>query len=434
MKYLRFRIIDFLRHTSVIEEYVQIAEEYSLSQAELTALRNKKLVDFLFRLKENTFWGGYLADYSYYDIENTPGEIMKNLPVTDKSFYQKNFDDIFCPSNGRHECRYTGGSTGTPFRYVADKKSISRIRGFNYYLWHKFLGFQPGDSILAIGGSSLGANQGYKKRIYNFLQKKVFLPGDVISETDFNQHLKLLVDAQYKFIYGYPSAILMWLNIFESKGIKFPRSVQGIITTSEMLYPDQKKRIEDFFKTSVLNVYGALDGGIISGSNEIDDFFYNGLDCFVESVPVQGNEGSSELILTNLNDRVFPFVRYKVGDLAEINDFSDNDFPFKLCKLQGRTRDFFSNSKGTMFHGSLINKVLKQYNRVEQYQLIQQSDYSITLYVKTKKIEDVESIRQSISRDLVQLLEEETDINIEYCQTFNSKANGKHKVIISHAK
>ena len=63
---------------------------------------------------------------------------IKNLPKIDKIFVKENFGRLINKSSGRSVVRYTGGSTGTPMKFLLDKQKIFQEKAFFYYFWKLF--------------------------------------------------------------------------------------------------------------------------------------------------------------------------------------------------------------------------------------------------------------------------------------------------------
>lgn len=427
---LRFFIIDLFRGTKVLLNYLSYIRLYRSSKSiEEISLQNQKLVEFLTTLSSHPIFSNYLKDVSLDDIKSNPESILKSLPITDKEFITERFKTFLYVKSEKYEHNYTGGSTGSPFHYILDKITISKTRAFNYYLWNKYLGYNLGERILVIGGSSLGTNKSLKKRVYNFLQNKIFIPGDIVGKASSDAHIKSLLNKKYKVIYGYPSSILSYIEYAKKNNISFINKIKGVITTSEMLYDMDKAIIESFFSAPVLNVYGANDGGVISGSIDNKNFIFNGLDCYIEEYYENGLK-EPELLLTNLNSRVFPFVRYRVGDIGNLDKGSALG-SFVINNLKGRTRDFFKNTKGDTFHGSLLNKILKNIKGIIRYQLIQDKDYNIRFYLQLSVSEDNNAIKVEVCRHLEELISDsEIVIKVIITNDFLKFSNNKHKLVI----
>jgi len=425
-----FRIIDLYRKTSISKNFNYFKHAIYLKNEELKNIQTNALVIFLISLKKNHYFEKYLKKYSDKDIANNSHHILSELPLTDKQIINSNYDKIFNSKYKNYEIKHTGGSTGNAFKYAIDKQSISNSLAFGFSLWNHFLNYQLGDKVIVIAGKSLGSNVNIKKKFYNFLQNRTYIAGDIIALSEAKKIETIIHKSKNGlFIYGYPSSILSYTELIKKENINTER-IKGVITTSETLFDNDKRKIEQFFNTRVLNIYGANDGGISSGSIDNINFLYNGLNCYVENIQI---EGLNEIVLTNLNSRVFPFVRYRVGDCAEvITDY--NAYPFILKNLNGRTRDFlFATNKGKT-HGVIINKIFEKYNVDCQYQIEQFENLNCKLYLKFhNNTIDKDTFIQKIIYD-IKLYLGNIDIEVLETDTFIKTQNSKHKLIISHVK
>lgn len=427
-----FLYIDFLRRTKVVKNFYIYSHmiNANLNTEDYLLAQKDNLIKLLIHLKRNNYYKKYLVAKSDITIKLFPYEVLSELPIMDKESVKLNFS-VLTDTNYAHEKSYTGGSTGAPFHYLVDKKSITATRAFSYFLWNHFLGYTFGDKIIVIAGDSLGSNRKFVSKAYNFLQNKTFIDGSPVNE----KNALKLVDFVNRsstglFIYAYPSSLVQYIGILLSLNLTINRSnVKGIICTSEMLFDDKKELIETYFNAKVLNMYGANDGGIASGSIDNINFMYNGLDCFAENVL---NGQVNELVLTNLKSFAFPLVRYKVGDIAEIA-FHEDSYPFYICNLIGRTRDFIYVDKFVKIHGSTINKLLKDYIFVRKYQIEQYEDLNcIIRIVLDSNLFDSEKF-QELNERFVSLLQP-VDVKLDIVDIIDDSVSGKHKSIISHVK
>jgi phenylacetate-CoA ligase len=427
-----FQLIDFSRNTNILREFDRIKKEYRLSQTVLLDTQRHRLSEFLLNLKTNPSFSRYLDEVTPNAIVKDPVSVLANLPITDKTFIRNHFMEIFIPERGRFEHNYTGGSTGAPFHYVQDKISVSRIKAFNYLLWDYFLGYRFGDPVLVVGGASLGVNTKWTKRVYNYLQNRLMIPGDIIDEGD-ERNLRIVLSSSFRYIYGYPSSILQYVRLAKRKKLRLKRPLHGVITTSEMLYLNMRKELEDFFNCRVLNIYGANDGGIISGSADNHPFHYNGLDCFVEVLPNKEEESAGgELLLTNLNSFHFPFVRYRVGDIGRIATDTGNEWPFQLSAVEGRAREMIRNTKGRLFHGSLFNKLFKNFDNITQYQIIQKKDAGLRVNIICENIGECESLQLAIHEMVSKLIDDPATMLSVVCnEPLLKSSNLKTKIVIT---
>ncbi len=431
---LSYYLIDLLRNTGVVTEYLTISKEIAKGYDFLENNKRDKLIKLLQNLDAHPFYTEYIKGYDQQTIITDPFRVLQSLPIISKQ-HINNYQNWYLSNNKQHyEKRYTGGSTGSPFNYYLSKYSISRITAFNYYLWNYFLGYKLGDKILTIGGNSLGQNATFKIKLYNFLQRKSFISGDVIDENELTSILNNILHTSYDIIYAYPSSLEFFVDEAIKRNLKYRKKIKGIVTTSEMLQAQTLEKFKLFFNCDVLNCYGARDGGILSCELKSRDegFYSNFYDCIAESKIIDERLEKPELILTNLANYSFPFVRYRVGDLGEIEKYNSSFLlPLdKLKQLYGRTRDLIYTHSHKVIHGSAFNTAMKGVYAVDQYQIVQNTDFSIDVRIKSDKNGVSEEQIINLVRSLVK--DNSIDIKVSINSEFVLNQNQKHKTVISY--
>ena len=430
-----YSLIDVLRGTNVVKEYNNITKEVAQGNDFLEHRRQEKLVKLFKDLSNHPFYKNQLNGFDQKTIASDPYKVLLSMPLTSKHEIASK-PDWFTEIEPQHlyEKSFTGGSTGTPFTYYLSKYSISRILGFNYFLWNHFLGYQLGDKILAVGGGTFGKNPSFKIKVYNYLQRKYFIPGDIINKHMIDEGFKLLFDTKYDFIYAFTSPLEFFVDEAIKRNIPFKRKIKGVITVSEMLSDKTLQKFRDYFKCEVLNCYGARDGGVMAAElKSLDNgFYYNFHDCIVESKVVDEKLGKSELILTSLGNSSFPFVRYRVGDIGTVENYNSSfKLPCpKITNLEGRTRDLVHTRHGGVVHGSAFNAILKSAKGISNYQIVQNADYN--LEVRIHSIEN--NISNEEITDLVRSIVQDPEIKIQVMLNpeFVSANNQKHKIVVSY--
>lgn len=378
---MRYRFIDILRGTRTLRRYWQLVHT-AYSPESLKSLQDQRLSQLLLFLQSaNPYYQELLAGVDPAQIRANPRSIVGALPVSDKALMSRNRKRLFHPAPGRrNQAKQTGGSTGEPLRYHIDLEAVSQHWAYIFRCWHWYAGYEPGDSYVTIAGSSLGSFGGrFKTGLYRLLQNNYLIQGDLISS-----HAAVSVGRIKKalLLYGYPSSISSLLetrpDIFRSHRLR------AVFTTSEQLLPAVRQGIEAKLGVPVYDMYGANDGGANSCEcPEHAGFHYDPLNCYMEEY--HNEEGLVELLLTSLNSFSFPFVRYRVGDVAELDDFGSCTCgdPFPMIRhLSGRVRDMVRFEDGHRVHGSKLNKFIFAYPEVRRYRVIQSEDYSIRFQVE----------------------------------------------------
>jgi phenylacetate-CoA ligase len=299
-------------------------------------------------------------------------DYYNKLPVVDKAFIKTNYDKLFDSNiSQKYQKKKTGGSTGEPFFYHLSLDSISHSWAFILFCWSKYANYKLGDKFVTIAGNSLKpSNKKIFEFAYYWLQNNYFLNSDILN---LNISISRSSVKEAKLIYGYPSSINYLVNNYKDFNSYFPK-LTAVFTTSETLLPSVRKNIESYFGVPLFDIYGANDGGIISCEcPEHNGYHYNMLNSYVEVSDME-NQGP-ELLLTNLNSFSLPFIKYRVGDMANISSEPCKcGSPFqKIVNLKGRTRDLvFIPSEGYV-HGSIFNSIFYSITEIQQYKIIQKT-------------------------------------------------------------
>jgi phenylacetate-CoA ligase len=423
------KLIDLARGTDILGKYKELVRLWD-NKSPLEEARNKNLARFLLTIRsQNRFYSPLLGRYSPDEIIDNPQKVLTDMPVIDKKMLSENQHLVFTPVKGvDYQLKKTGGSTGEPFRYYVDKEHLSWMWAHNYLFWHNNCGYEPGEPFVTIAGNSLRTvNKKFSESIYHKLQNNYFLKGDMI-DNNLKPDLSKLKKAV--LIYGYPSSILNIIKSVPEFSSHF-KGLRAIFTTSEQLIPSVRRQIEAAFNKPVFDIYGANDGGILGCEcPEHQGYHYNFLNCFAETLATE--DGFTELLLTNTNSQNYPFIRYRVGDIGSITSdrcICGSAWP-RIIDLKGRTRDLIRKPDGGSIHGAYFNKILFDFPEVDAYRIVQETDYSVTVYIHLKQMQLFDKMATKLTATLNKLLPE-LSFSIVQMQEYNP-TNAKFKLIESH--
>ncbi|AKJ65515.1 phenylacetate--CoA ligase family protein [Kiritimatiella glycovorans] len=377
----RYRIIDLVRRTRSLEGYRRLCAGDGLGDWRLR--QRRALGELLVSLqRHNPFYGSLLRGVKEATLREEPEEALYSLPVMDKTRVSEHRDELYAPPSGYPPParRRTGGSTGSPFEYYVDADTTCRARAYLLFCWHRCAGYEPGDPYITVAGRSLQGEGSFRQSVYRFLQHNTLVQAHRIGEGALPPSRAL---RRARFIFAYPGALCALLE--QEPGLsKQMASLGAVFTTSEQLLPAMRRQIESMLKVPVYDMYGANDGGLVSCEcGEHAGYHYDPLNTWVESQRTA--EGESELLLTSLNTRSFPLVRYRVGDVAEVRDMDDCPcgLPWPgIVNLKGRTRDLIRLPDGSRVHGSLLNAVLADFPEVTRYRIVQEKSGKLSVYVR----------------------------------------------------
>ncbi|MFW9928793.1 MAG: hypothetical protein ACFFD1_05345, partial [Candidatus Thorarchaeota archaeon] len=235
--------------------------------------------------------------------------------------------------------------------------------------------------------------------------------------------------------YGYTNAIYLLAQYLRNKHINIDH-VCGVFTTAENLHEYQQETIESSLG-KVFDQYGSSELGDIAAQIAGGKSLYYILAPrtvieFGESVDDLSN--SYKLIVTILDNKVLPFIRYENGDLA-VPSNTDTDTPImnfpSITSIEGRTSDIISLPNG----GSLVvpsffgSRMLKNIKGIVRYQIIKTKDRKIEVNLITNN-----EFREEYKKIILNTLKEYIPSELEYELVFNKSVilskNNKFKLFV----
>jgi len=389
LPFLRLLIIDLARKTQIRNTLPRFRETQWLSLDEIQDLqleKLKRLADFI--IKKIPFYREISQENNLSAIDLKSLSDISRFPVMTKSRMKSSPTD-YLPTGGRGEAtldRRTGGSTGTPFQYKMGVGAITGQWAAIFRAW-EWSGYCLGDKMVTIGGGSVGQGASLSQRFYNALRRNTSLEIAPLDENALDALEAHLLASGSTFVYGYPSVLYQVARHVKAKGGTIS-GVKSIVTTSEMIFPGQRRELEAAFGAPVFDQYGCNEVNLVNCECEAHDGWHMAMESsLVEILDDKNNpvpDGQvGRIVATGLDNFGMPFVRYDTGDLGALNSnkCSCGRQLTRIVSLQGRTRDLVRAADGRMIHGVAFNGVILQFPWVDRYQAIQVSKDDLTLIV-----------------------------------------------------
>lgn len=412
-----------------------------LSREELEKLklvRLKTLLSFLER--KSPFYSKYFKDSGFNpsdDSISAPFEILQRLPIVSKQFIKDHHNEWYNKEiiNKRYVKQVTSGSTGTPFEFYTSKDYYSlKIANKSRLLrWH---GINRGDKQICYMGLSI--HQSFLSTAKTYINNKLLWNQTVVDSTKIRieDEIKRINIEKPITIYGYPSTIyeIALYSLANSLTIKNSR-LKMVIFSGESHTPYVRDIVRKAFGINPIDEYCTMEG-FIAGSCEYGKLHLNEDVLIAEILTDDGevlNYGKGELLVTQLFSFEFPFVRYKTGDIVEINEeMCQCGRHFKTIKsIDGRKGSFILNGN-TKLSETAINLALlvprKFIEAIARYQIIQDDLSSITFRIMTKEIDrDFSEYEMHVKKIFDKLL-----VKFEYLENINRDKSGKFSPVINN--
>lgn len=439
LRRLALKGIDLGRKTE-IAKYLPMLEQSqwlhtkSLAQMQIVRLQQilafaSQYVPFYIRHCEQNKWHpkdfGSLSD-------------LGRLPVISKEIL-RTAPDEFRPMRSHvqpaYKSRQTGGSTGEPLSYRISNDAFGMLRAAGLRV-KQSSGYKFGDGMLTLGGASLNNPQSnaIAQGIYNLLGNNHSISVGQLDEAHLNKIVTRINAICPSLIYGYPSILyLVARQVVKHKIVL--KSIERIITTSEMLFPRQRKYIEQAFNAPIYDEYGCAEAGLIAGECDYHQGLHYAMElCLVEVLDDANRRVEAghigHLVATNLLNRSMCFIRYDTGDVGALCDerCDCGRGLLQITNLEGRTRDLIYTPGKRIIHGVEINHLVYDHPWVDRYQIIQETSHQLTLMLGISKEIDgakIEKLRSQIADHSGMVVT--VKVNVPFIET-NGK---KNRLIIS---
>ncbi|MEM9410719.1 MAG: hypothetical protein AAGA30_06370, partial [Planctomycetota bacterium] len=313
----------------------------------------------------------------------------------------------------------TGGSTSSPLAvYMTKYHTFSMMYTF-FKCWYR-MGWRPGDRMLVFYPSDTYYIDDMAR--YNRFSNITGFRISLFSKID-EQTISNLVDEinefKPKIFLVFPSPMNMIADTIRKKNLPLKHHPELINFSGETFFDCQRKNIQQVFTGSKLeDSYGSVELGEIAHETK------DGLEIFanVAYIETEPNEqGQPEMICTRLDLSDFPFIRYKMRDVADIEFIKSEDGTerFVITNIEGKDTNYICSDSGAKFYPSFFNRFVNDLNVKFEDHIVEikvyergQQELEVQFIVKDDRLND--SIRVTTE----QLLRERISANMNYDVSF----------------
>lgn len=346
-------------------------------------------------------------------------ELVSNIPETKGEFFA------------------SSGSTGTPTSILFSHAMHQRwSAGFEARI-RNWAGLTRFNRRGMIGGRRVVkegiANPPYYR--YNFFEKQVYFSAYHISARTAENYLHAIKKYKLDYMTGYAASNYFLARFFDEMNLNVPQ-LKAVITSSEKLTDEMRELFAKVYRCKTYDSYSGVEAcGLISeceqGGLHISPDI--GIIEFLNENGEYAKPGEiAEMVCTGLLNYDQPLIRYRIGDMAIMDDRKcacGRDMPL-VKDIVGRHEDVVIGKDGremVRFHGIFI-----EMPKILQAQLIQEDIDNITLnIVGSSALNDTEK-DLLMNRIFSQL--GKVNIIINELTEIPKGPNGKFRAVISKVK
>lgn len=425
----RFWIRDFFNGSQVRKPYNYLKHFYKLPFNEATLLQKKRLSELLNYYRENSRF--------YSKIESLE---LKDFPVMNKLSINENYDDLKVDipkipnQKGPVFIQSTSGSTGTPFKIPQDTvKRNTRIAELKFF--GELAGFKSHHPLV-----HLRTWNKWQSKTKKQISRENIIPFDIakMGNNEFRTLHDIIQKNNSYSIRGYASSLDLFEKFLRKNNLKCP-SIKIIFSISETLHDDVRENIKETLECEIISQYANEECGVL-GQDLIPTFskdnimILNHANYIFECLKFESDKAASwgelgRIVITDLSNHAFPIIRYDTGDVG-IFKIDKSGWPI-LEKLYGRRLDVCYTTNGDPLSPMTIGRVMKHFDKVNQWQFIQESEKKYRIKVITEETisylnEALHTIKTCLGNDAEIIIEKTNEIPV--------LASGKRKPVINKWK
>jgi len=441
ISFLRRRAIDIYQLVTgrhILSRMAELDRIQWLSREELLALQRRnlhRLLDYAYayvpyyrRLFDQV---GFQPD----DLLEDPDSFQK-VPFLTKHLIRENFDDLITTEEkrrGQMSQLSTAGSTGQPLVFMQDVDFRDNVTAelHHHLTWS---GWKFGELHAYIYGASFEVSytRNLRTQLMNWALNRFVTNAYVLSEESMGAFAREAIRLWPRLVFAYASSMYRFAKFVRDHPEYDLGFIKWVFTTSDVLYPAQRRLIEDTFGCEVFNRYATRELGPLA----CECGAHTGLHASVENAYIEILEDGAptepgqvgDVFVTCLHNYGMPFMRYQVADRVAWHP--DERCPCgrahpMLQVVEGRDNDMFRTRDGRTVWGGIGNP-LWDMDGVEKFQFVQKDfDYVVVKVVRDTPLTQAQEAQ--VEKAVRTALGEQVELDFEYPDEIPTERSGKHR-------
>jgi len=370
--YIAYPIAERFEQRDVHTKVQELKSYYSLPFPRRLSLARSKLIDIVKLAGEQVPYyqdlfaaRGFIPDKLRKDLR-----YLEDLPYLTKDIIREQGDRLLSRSLDGiryHQCK-TAGSTGPSCAIYIDQEAADYSAAVIRH-GREQIGKMRRMSELHFATQFPDAfplRDRLRERCKCFAMNRSNIFFDRLDSAALEKIWLALSRRQPYLVHGTPS-ILYALACYVEHAHGGGKAFEVFESSGELLAPYMRETITRVFRCRVIDRYGMAEFGVIAyqlGPSP-DRLQVLESEGWPELLPVEGSDSCQEFVFTGFRNRLMPLLRYRTGDLADVEETRDGFF---LVGLMGRIHDAVP-IHGLPYSSQYIQDVLDRVGGIQEFQI-----------------------------------------------------------------
>jgi phenylacetate-CoA ligase len=340
---------------------------------------------------------------------------------------------------GRLSPDSTGGSTGENLYFNVGREAREAASA-NAIRMNEWIGIEIGDRIAYLWGTPIDVEKSRRlaTALKIWLSNQMILSAYRMDESSVAQYVRRLRRFKPHMLASYPSALAHFARAVQDAGMAVPRP-KALLLSGETLYNWQRDIVQEVFGSHAYDHYGCREFGPVARECKAGKGLHIACErVFVEVIPsdlADDSGAAGEIVITDLDNRGMPFIRYAIEDFGSIT-WEKCTCGLSLPRLTstiGRTFDVVRAPNGNALGGTFWTILLRQRKGIERFQVIQDGLDEITIAIRPTA-DFTDDTRNFILAKVREACGPGMRVRFELKPDLETTPAGKHRFVISRLK
>ena len=411
----------------------ELEQSQWLPREDLLAVQQAKLASLCAHAYSNSKYYRQVFDDAAINVDTTDLSNLVRIPILEKHQIRENFTDITSTAYQIDDLiqQSSGGSTGEPVR-VLQAPSAGQFGAAIKRRSYAWTGWFPGVAHHWLWGASIDVSKKSMKRaIWSRVYNREFTNAYQTSDALFRQRYEIYARRPPYLLESYANILYEFAKFIEYSGLR-RLDIPAVITSAETLHDFQRALIEKTISRKIYNRYGCREVGDIAHECEQHSDLHINMERFIIELDATDDDGIGDILVTDLESRAFPLLRYRIGDRGSLSTQSCQCGRglLMLKQVTGRTLDVVITPEGQKISGVLFPRIFREFDQIILGQVIQHSATELEIRMRLHA-----EFPQEAENRLVGMISAHTgpsiSINLNYTEDMLVTPTGKHRPVIS---
>jgi len=327
----------------------------------------------------------------------------------------------------------TGGTGGKPLSLYMNANRSPTEYGYLIASW-KRAGYELDMPMAVLRAHTVPIDRNGLFYEYDPILRHHYYSSFHMSDQNIARYLEHMATIGPCFLHVYPSTVAALARFILRNDAQAPKNIEGIIAESEIVYPEQRRMVEEVFGCRYFSCYGQSEKVVLAaGCEKSDDYHVWPTYGYFELLDEEGNPVNTpgqrgEIVGTGFINTVMPLIRYRTGDWATyVGDHCEacgREHPI-IRDIRGhRTQEVLIATDGSEIPWTALNMHDDTFIRVRQFQFLQETPgHAVLRIVPAGGFGEKDADR--IQRNLGRKLDKQLTFKIELTEAIPLSPRGK---------